>query len=181
MRRQGVEDRKSKTPLINPASKARQKLSKIELREQAEAAFLAWRKGHAAKERHRKATRAENLDGSDFGHKYSPIPCELFSSDWHPLQPSPTQPAAAVWGCIARHGLGTKAKPSVSHPGGFAVSEITNNARLREIFALGSPNSLGSLAILLAIFAPHRNRLLTRILDFWLGSLLCRNWKRVSR
>jgi len=28
--------------------------------------------------RHRKATRAENPDGSDFGHKYSPIPCELF-------------------------------------------------------------------------------------------------------
>lgn len=48
MRKQGVEDVKGKTPLIDPASKARHKLSKAELREQAEAAFLAWRAGQAA-------------------------------------------------------------------------------------------------------------------------------------
>jgi hypothetical protein len=51
MRRQGVEDVKGKTPLIDPASKARHKLSKVELREQAEAAFLAWRKGQIAKDK----------------------------------------------------------------------------------------------------------------------------------
>ena len=46
MRRQGVEDVKGKTPIITaPAKKPRRKLSKAELREQAEAAFLAWREG----------------------------------------------------------------------------------------------------------------------------------------
>ena len=51
MRRQGVEDVKGKMPVVGPASKARQKLSKAELREQAEAAFLAWRKGQTAKDK----------------------------------------------------------------------------------------------------------------------------------
>ena len=51
MRKQGVEDVKGKTPLIDPASKARHKLSKAELREQAEAAFRAWRKGQTAKDK----------------------------------------------------------------------------------------------------------------------------------
>ena len=51
MRKRGVEDVKGKTPLIDPASKARHKLSKAELREQAEAAFLAWRKGQTAKDK----------------------------------------------------------------------------------------------------------------------------------
>jgi hypothetical protein len=39
MRRQGVEDRRDKTP------------PRDEPREQAEAAFLAWRKGQAAKDK----------------------------------------------------------------------------------------------------------------------------------
>jgi len=51
MRKQGVEDVKGKTPLIDLASKARHKLSKAELREQAEAAFLAWRKSQTAKDK----------------------------------------------------------------------------------------------------------------------------------
>jgi hypothetical protein len=45
MRRQGVEDRKDKPPVIEPLKKPRRKLSKAELREQAEAAFVAWRAG----------------------------------------------------------------------------------------------------------------------------------------
>ena len=50
MRRQGVEDVKGKMPVvIDPTPKVcRRKLSKAELREQAEAAFLAWRAGQAA-------------------------------------------------------------------------------------------------------------------------------------
>jgi hypothetical protein len=48
MRRQGVEDIKGKTPLSDQPPKARRKLSKAELREQAEAAFLAWRAGQTA-------------------------------------------------------------------------------------------------------------------------------------
>jgi hypothetical protein len=51
MRRQGVEDVKGKTPIIEPAKKPRRKLSKIELREQAEAAFRAWRAGQTAKDK----------------------------------------------------------------------------------------------------------------------------------
>ena len=51
MGKHGVEDVKGKTPLIDLASKARHKLSKAELREQAEAAFLAWRKGQTAKDK----------------------------------------------------------------------------------------------------------------------------------
>ena len=42
MQRQGVEDIKGKTPLVPPKQR-RRKLSKAELREQAAAAFLAWR------------------------------------------------------------------------------------------------------------------------------------------
>jgi hypothetical protein len=49
MHRQGVEDVKVKTPLVGPAPKARRKLSKAELREQAEAALLAWRAGQMDK------------------------------------------------------------------------------------------------------------------------------------
>jgi hypothetical protein len=43
MRRQGVEDVQGKTPLDVKLPKVRRKLSKAELREQAAAAFLAWR------------------------------------------------------------------------------------------------------------------------------------------
>jgi hypothetical protein len=46
VRRQGVEDRNNKTPLYcEPPKQPRRKLSKAELREQAAAAFLAWREG----------------------------------------------------------------------------------------------------------------------------------------
>jgi hypothetical protein len=55
MPRQGVEDIvediKGKTPLVGPAPKARRKLSNAELREQAAAAFLAWREGQTAKDK----------------------------------------------------------------------------------------------------------------------------------
>jgi hypothetical protein len=50
MQRQGVEDVKSKTPLGNRPKKARRQLSKAELREQAEAAFLAWGERQTFKE-----------------------------------------------------------------------------------------------------------------------------------
>jgi hypothetical protein len=52
MRRQGVEDIKGKTPLVlsQPPKQPRRKLSKAELREQAAAAFLAWREGQTAKD-----------------------------------------------------------------------------------------------------------------------------------
>jgi hypothetical protein len=50
MRRQGVEDVKGGTPIITePAKQPRRKLSKAELREQAAAAFLAWREGQTSK------------------------------------------------------------------------------------------------------------------------------------
>ena len=50
MQRQGVEDIKDKTPLGGqPPKQPRRKLSKAELREQATAAFLAWREGQTAK------------------------------------------------------------------------------------------------------------------------------------
>jgi hypothetical protein len=51
MRRQVVEDIKGKTPLVPDQSpkQPRRKLSKAELREQAEAAFLVWREGQKAK------------------------------------------------------------------------------------------------------------------------------------
>ena len=47
MQRQGVEDIKGKIPLVldQPPKQPRRKLSKAELREQAAAAFLAWREG----------------------------------------------------------------------------------------------------------------------------------------
>jgi hypothetical protein len=52
MQRQGVEDIKGKTPLVGqPPKKPRRRVSKAELREQAEAAFLAWRAGQAAKDK----------------------------------------------------------------------------------------------------------------------------------
>jgi hypothetical protein len=49
MQRQGVEDVKGKTPL--GGRPPRRKLSKAELREQATAAFLAWREGQKAKDK----------------------------------------------------------------------------------------------------------------------------------
>jgi hypothetical protein len=49
MRRQGVEDAKGKTPVVEPSKEPRRKLSKAELREQAEAAVLAWREGQTSK------------------------------------------------------------------------------------------------------------------------------------
>jgi len=51
MPRQDVEDIKGNTPLVGPAPKARPKLSKAGLREQAAAAFLAWREGQTAKDK----------------------------------------------------------------------------------------------------------------------------------
>jgi len=53
MRRQGVEDIKGKTPLAldQPPKQPRRRLSKAELREQAVAAFLAWRAGQTAKDK----------------------------------------------------------------------------------------------------------------------------------
>ena len=53
MRRQGVEDIKGMTPLVlnQPPKQPRRKLSKAELREQAAAAFLAWREGQTAKDK----------------------------------------------------------------------------------------------------------------------------------
>jgi hypothetical protein len=51
MRRQGVEDVKGKTlPGGEPPKQPRRRVSKAELREQAEAAFLAWRPGQTAKD-----------------------------------------------------------------------------------------------------------------------------------
>ena len=52
MRRQGVEDRKD-NPLVasQPPKQPRRKLSKAELREQAAAAFLAWRAGQTSKDK----------------------------------------------------------------------------------------------------------------------------------
>jgi len=51
MRRQGVEDINGKMPLFAepPKKPRRKKLSKAELREQAAAAFLAWRAGQTSK------------------------------------------------------------------------------------------------------------------------------------
>ena len=51
MQRQGVEDIKGKTPLVGQPSKIRLKLNKAELRQQAAAAFLAWRKDQTAKDK----------------------------------------------------------------------------------------------------------------------------------
>ncbi len=52
MHRQGVEDIKGKTPLdVQPPKQPRRKLSKAELREEAAAAFLAWRAGQRAKDK----------------------------------------------------------------------------------------------------------------------------------
>jgi len=51
MRRQGVEDVKGATPVASqPPKQPRRKLSKAELREQAAAAFLAWREGQTSKD-----------------------------------------------------------------------------------------------------------------------------------
>ena len=52
MRRRGVEDIKGGTPIVAPLvnkQTPRRKLSKAELRQQAEAAFRAWRAGQTRK------------------------------------------------------------------------------------------------------------------------------------
>ena len=51
MRRRGVEDVKGGTPIVTPPAnkQPRRRLSKAELREQAAAAFLAWREGQTTK------------------------------------------------------------------------------------------------------------------------------------
>ena len=52
MRRRGIEDIKGTMPLVaEPPKKPRRKLSKAELREQAAAAFLAWRAGQTSKDK----------------------------------------------------------------------------------------------------------------------------------
>ena len=51
MRRQGIEDVTGKTPVHEPSEKPRRKVSKAELREQAAAAFLAWRAGQTSKDK----------------------------------------------------------------------------------------------------------------------------------
>jgi hypothetical protein len=53
MRRQGVEDIKGETPVIigQRPKKPRRQISKAELREQAAAAFLAWREDQTAKDK----------------------------------------------------------------------------------------------------------------------------------
>jgi len=52
MRRQGVEDRKDKILVASqPPKPRRRKLSKAELREQAEAAFRAWGAGQTSKDK----------------------------------------------------------------------------------------------------------------------------------
>jgi hypothetical protein len=51
MRRQGVEDIKGATPVLEPSKKPRRILSKAELREQAAAAFLAWRAGQKSEDK----------------------------------------------------------------------------------------------------------------------------------
>jgi hypothetical protein len=52
MRPQGVEDIRGATPIASrPPKQPRRKLSKAELREQATAAFLAWREGQTSKDK----------------------------------------------------------------------------------------------------------------------------------
>jgi hypothetical protein len=51
MQRQGIEDIKGKTPLGGKPPKFRRRVSKAELRDQATAAFLAWREGQTAKDK----------------------------------------------------------------------------------------------------------------------------------
>ena len=52
MRRRGVEDIKGAMPVVGqPPKNPPRKLSKAELREQAAAAFLAWREGQTAKDK----------------------------------------------------------------------------------------------------------------------------------
>ena len=52
MRRQGVEDVKGATPVASrPPKQPRRKLGKAELREEAAAAFLAWRAGQTSKDK----------------------------------------------------------------------------------------------------------------------------------
>jgi hypothetical protein len=50
LRRRGVEDAKAKTPVFEPPKQPR-RMSKAELREQAEAALAAWRAGQTSKDK----------------------------------------------------------------------------------------------------------------------------------
>ena len=72
MRRQGVEDVKGATPIeVQPLKKPRRKLSKAELREQAEAALLAG--GRAKRPRTSvPSSGAEELDEADEGRPRCP-------------------------------------------------------------------------------------------------------------
>ena len=51
MHRHGFEDIKGKPPLVGQPPKIRRELSKAKLRQQAAAAFLAWRAGQTAKDK----------------------------------------------------------------------------------------------------------------------------------
>jgi hypothetical protein len=51
MHRKRVEDIKGKAPLVGQPPKTRLRLSKAELRQQAAAAFVAWRGGQTAKDK----------------------------------------------------------------------------------------------------------------------------------
>jgi hypothetical protein len=52
LRRRGVEDIKGAAPVaVEPPKQPRRKLSKAEVREQAAAAFLAWRTGQGSKDK----------------------------------------------------------------------------------------------------------------------------------
>jgi hypothetical protein len=51
MHRQGIEDKKAKTTPVGATPKPRHKIGKAELREQADAALLAWREGRSAKDK----------------------------------------------------------------------------------------------------------------------------------
>jgi hypothetical protein len=51
MRRQGVEDVKGGTAIVAPPVNKQRRLTKAELRGQAEAAVLAWREGQISKDK----------------------------------------------------------------------------------------------------------------------------------
>ena len=90
MRRRGVEDAKAKTPVIAPAKQPRRKLSKAELREQAAAAFLAWRAGQTSKDKWRGAKRL----GSIYRSGRSP----LWLKVKNPKAPAVRREAEEDWG-----------------------------------------------------------------------------------
>jgi hypothetical protein len=51
MRQRDVEDKGKMPPAIKPPKQPRRKLSKAELREQADAAWFAWRAGQTSKDK----------------------------------------------------------------------------------------------------------------------------------